>query len=189
MLISKFFLVLVSVELLLLMQAESHISIDIDPEDMDGVRSFFESLLFNRPIQILQPMMNRRRSGPIKRLMAKSLNSVIQMFTIIITLVGANLITNKLSQPSHANFDQNLITTNTTAINGTNVCSTEFGCNRNLCWRACTVNNENDLAYTSWCFTSADNNGIVHQCKTHTDCSGCWECTHPCVKKGLLFYF
>lgn len=173
MLISKFFIIIVSC---LLMQAHSHISIDIDPEDMDRVQAFFESIVFNRPIQILQPMWNRPRSG-IRRLITKSLNSVIQMFTIITTLVGANLITNKLSQPqpqpSYVSFDQNI-------TNGTKMCSTEFGCNQSICWRACTVDDSN---YTSWCFTSPEINGIVQQCKTHLDCSGCWQCTHPCVKK------
>lgn len=165
------------------MQVEGHISIEIDPEDMDRVSDFFESIIFNRQ-QLSQPRLHSRCG--IIRLTKKVLSAFIQMFGIMTTLVCANLVTTRLSQTSYINphqveeFDRNL-----TSITKVETCNNNFGCNQSLCWRSCTVHRENDLVpdYTSWCFTSPDKNGIVHQCESHLDCSGCWECSHPCTRK------
>lgn len=190
MFISKLLVIVLSVELI--MQVEAHISIQIDPEDMDRVSDFFESIIFNRQ-QLFQPTVHSRFG--IIRLTKKFLSGGIQMLSIMITLVSANLLTTKLSQPVLVNSEQRepvnsleVIDKNLTSSTVEMCNSNDFGCNRGICWRTCTVQKAGDQGYLSWCFTAPEKmQQKFHHCKNNMDCSGCWECSFPCVRKVCLF--
>lgn len=119
----------------------------------------------------------------------------------MVTLVASNLLTTKLSylvsvktnQDMDVNSYQNMfinspqvghIKKNSTN-NAVEMCeSNDFGCNRGLCWRTCTVEKHHDQDYSSWCFTAQEKGSKRFQhCKNNLDCSACWECSHPCVRK------
>lgn len=183
MFICKLFVIFLTVDFIF--QVESHISIGIDPEDMDRVSDFFEGIIFNSHPIVQQPA--RPRCSSIIRLTKKFLISAIQMFGIMITLVGANLLTSKLSGPVPANCQNELF--NELEKNVTSIiekCEIDFGCNRGLCWRSCTVQQNYDKNYTSWCFAAPGKQSKkFQQCKNHLECSGCWPCSYPCVRKGV----
>lgn len=188
MFIPKLLLILVSVEVIV----EAHISIEIDPEDVDKIGDFFETIMFNRQ-QLLQTT-NRSRCSII-RLTKKILCGAFQMFGIMVTLVSANLMTNKLSQivvpvNLHEDVGVNLTSISNSISNSDEICkSIEFGCNRGLCWRSCTVEKSVDLNYNSWCFTAPQKSkNKFQQCENKLDCSACWNCSYPCVRKVSYFF-
>lgn len=170
-----------------MMRVEAHISIEIDPEDMERVSEFFENIIFNQH-QPFHPII-RSRCG-IFRFVKKFLNTVFQMFGIMATLIGANLVTTKLSQTTflNSNYTSSSISSSSSSSTEDELCENKFGCNQGLCWRSCIVDKYTGESYESWCFSKADKNGIFQHCKTHLDCSGCWECSNPCVRKVSYFF-
>lgn len=184
---------------LMLVAVEGHISIDIDPEDVDKIADFFETIISLNPHQqFLQPVARTRCC--IIRLSKKIVSGVFQMFGIMITLVGANLLTTKLSQVMTSN-SQSVVTEysykleeihkNHTGTNQIEMCDSknDFGCNRGLCWRSCTQEVFGGDDYESWCFSAPEKRAHkMHPCKNSLDCSGCWTCSYPCVRKVCYFF-
>lgn len=55
----------------------------------------------------------------------------------------------------------------------------DYGCNKNVCWRACFSENHNEKI--PWCYSSPksiDRN--YHKCVSGSDCSPFWECLEEC---------
>lgn len=192
MFISTLFIIILSTGFI--MQSQAHISIQMGPEDIDGVGEFFESLMWNRQEQY--PIRSMRCV-----LLKKVFFGCIQMGGIMLTLVSANLLTVQLSptttetvavqhQQHIEMFDKNL--TAITIHHKFETCDMdEYGCNRNLCWKTCTVKVIGDNNYTSWCFSKPkQNKHKFHFCKDALECSPCWECSGPCMGQVCsLFLF
>lgn len=133
------------------------------------------------------------------------------MLGIMLTLVGANLLTVQLSPTTTTMTTTTtaIATTTTTSIASENLnpqkfetiyknlsissnkCNmNDFGCNRNLCWRSCVIKKNADKDYISWCFsTPKESKQNFHYCKNGLDCSPCWECAFPCVRKVCFLFF
>lgn len=189
MLLSKIFFALVSL-ILLSKVIEGSIFIKIDPEDMEQVSEFFENIIYNGHT----PFPPVVRNNFMKRFCTSLIGHTVQMLSIMISLVGSNLITAKLQEKKNQEVNRECVKDNekNTMILNKNVkmCDGNFGCNRGVCWKECKVERFNNLPYKSWCFTSADKNEVYHECKSHLDCSTCWECTNPCVSKVFsILYF
>lgn len=158
---------------LILIQTSAHILIEIDPEDFEQVSDFFENIIINNRIQ--QHPINSKRS--LMRIVKKTASGLIQMLCVMITLVASNILTTKISelntQQAYENefFERNV--TNNTILKKCN--QNDFGCNRNLCWRTCDV--ENDERTKKWCYTTANAiNRKFQNCSHSFDCSPCWDC-------------
>lgn len=77
---------------LLLIHSEGYISVNIDPEDLDHVTELFHAIVINQqPQSIIQIPKHRVILSFIK----KTICGIIQLFGVMITLVGANVISSK----------------------------------------------------------------------------------------------
>lgn len=172
-------------------QSNASISIEIETSEILEISEILQTALHQYP----QAQQTRRFS-----IMCTSFSrGIFQMTGLILTLVGANLLTVKLepllkNQPTDVNITMNQpadvnITINQ-AINKNltetkmkkEPCENDYGCVRNLCWRACsekTITDEQDEA--KFCFTASKPNGTSNQlCKYSHDCSPCAPCLTPC---------
>lgn len=68
--------------------------------------------------------------------------SFLQMFGIMITLVGAKLLTTQFDRLLNTPLE-NILKNSTINHTQTENCEDDFGCNRNLCWRTCKINSTN----------------------------------------------
>lgn len=160
---------------LLLLHSEAFISINIEPDDLDAVSDFFHQIMINE-----QPVLLSEQNHVMKHI-KKTMYSIIQMVGIMITLIGANVITSMLDSAPYTNQQQQpeiLFQNNSVDIKHAEKCNIDFGCNKNICWRSCNVNvGEKKM----WCYTSPDQRSFRHQkCVNANDCSLCWECIEPC---------
>lgn len=104
-----------------------------------------------------------RSKFSVTRLTKKFMTSVFQMLGIMLTLVGANLLTARLTPVVPLNSQQQDESINLQHIevfdknNSVEICnSNDFGCNRWLCWRTCVVHENNEQGYDSWCFAAPE---------------------------------
>lgn len=157
---------------LVLIQTNAHISIQIDPDDFDHVTEFFENIIINQQ----QPVVYRRFS--VVLVLKKVTVSIIQMIGIMLTLVGANLITEKFHEVQAQPKQNDLVVRNNTINDLIEMCNEkDFGCNRNVCWRTCVDDSEKENNSQTWCYTSPKpEKREYHPCVYSYDCSPCWEC-------------
>lgn len=164
-------IIAITLIVIFLNNTSAHISIDLDPEELQRlgeilVQSYFEhNLLSNRAISQCK----------------KITNGIYQSFGIMVSLVGANLITNML-QPympvgsiMQESYPASIVHS---TFKPTDNCDYEFGCDSGLCWRAC--DNTFNISH-SWCFSSPkiqENN--FQPCTFPHDCSPCWDCLSLC---------
>lgn len=99
------------------------------------------------------------------------------------TLVGASVISSYLNpevqvqvqQQTEKNFPN---ISNAFGLDRIEKCEIDFGCNRGVCWRSCSMNVPGTKM---WCYTSPMSREYK-QCKDANDCQPCWECIEPCHK-------
>lgn len=166
--------------LLSALYAPSKASIQIDMEP-DELQEFLQGRLSGRPITTITPRSSSVAAKHVKRLML----GLIQMVGIMLTLVGANLLT-ALFEPSlllnGQCVDKN-VTVFLPSIAPSQLCEYDFGCDRNLCWRTCGAGSDNNGKNDahSWCYTAAKTESHNYQqCIYSHDCSPCWECLGAC---------
>lgn len=161
---------LILVVLLLNYNVNAYISIDIDSAELQQLGEMFVQSYIEQSI-ILSTRLRPRCLKIIKH--------IAQIGGIMVSLVGANLITSALqpfampnsvepSQTSHIPIrsEQSI---------PTKLCDQQFGCHRNLCWKGCGNSN------TSWCFATPKNEiKKLHACEAAYDCSPCWKCIGVC---------
>lgn len=179
----KLLLLILFISTLLLLQSEAFISINIDPEDLDQMTDFIHTITINdQP----QPIITNRKKRLIKSVLKKAIFSTIQLVGVMLSLVGANILSMNLvfdapvqQNPKHVQPEiifpnQNNITKN---IKYEDMCHIDHGCNRNLCWRNC--NTVADRKEKLWCYTSPTL-CQHHHCAHAKACSLCWDCIEPC---------
>lgn len=171
-------------------QLNALISIEIEPNDLEQVSEILQTFIQQQQQQLPTRFSTTRVISPLLKSITRSL---IQMTGIMLTLVGANLLTLKLEtfivkQPAEKITEINNnteIISNITAL--MEKCKNEYGCNRNRCWRTCTSNEElkiekedEDMKET-WCYTSSKaNTSDFQSCTFYNDCSPCWDCSSDC---------
>lgn len=141
-----------------LYHTSGHITIQIETDDLQQLGEIIVQHMQDQPL-----IPQSRRNTCVKFI--KISRSVLQMIGIILTLVGANLLTSKL-EPFVAHLKTRL---NVTSINISplEICGNDFGCDENICWRSCndssaSPKSEKNLNQ-SWCYTSAKSNGSEFQ--------------------------
>lgn len=157
---------------------QASISIDIEPEDL---RRIGEIVVGN---YLRGPGNNIARSRTMINTIISSCKhfsmNIAQLIGIMLSLVGANLLTTMLEPFTNTPMYKN------TTLTPSQICKSDFGCDENLCWRTCDTKfdeGEQQIAQ-SWCFTSSkptDRN--FQECKNSYDCSPCWDCLGPCHSK------
>lgn len=78
--------------------SNGHISINIDPEDLDGVNEFVQAFIANQHEYTLVTPRTPLRCK-IMKLVIKTTLSIIQLIGVTVVLVGSNLIKSTLDQP------------------------------------------------------------------------------------------
>lgn len=194
---------------LFIVYSETFISIRIDPDDFESVNDFFQRNLIRSEYDPLMEMHQSKFKKNCLKIFKKTSIAIIQLCSLMIALVGSNLLTTRLDyvimQPPTKILlpqPQSSITKLTKAeqqhqqqqseleimfknflFNTTNggggVCSNDFGCNKNVCWRSCY--SDESSAIPKWCFSAPNpQKRRYHACTTANDCSPCWECLDVC---------
>lgn len=177
-----------------ILQSDAFISINIEPDDLERVSDFFHELM-NANNQI--PSSIRQRNIIVK-MMKKGIMSSIQLIGVMMTLVGANIISSYWI-PEHGQIQQNpklfqhigqppkeleqeqrktKIHNFYQSISRAEICQIDFGCYKNICWRSCHSNIQDK---NLWCYTAPTPNAReLYRCNDTSDCFICWECVEPC---------
>lgn len=152
-----------------------HILIDIEPDELQRLGEILVETYLEQ-----NTILHSRSSVNISRC-KKIIQNAAQLFGIMFSLVGANLLTNTLqpltmvNTPMHENTAA--FTPHATFV-PSEICKHEFGCDQNLCWRSCD-NGFN--ASQSWCFTAPKIEAKNLQiCSFSYECSPCWDCLGSC---------
>lgn len=155
--------------LICLNQFNAHISIDIEPEEL---QRFGEILVHS---YMTRDLLHNHATSVCKKVLVNT----AQLFGIMFSLVGANLLTNTL-QPFvsfNPQADQLVITMNDT-LKPSEICKHDFGCDGNLCWRSCDDEINTSL---SWCYTVEKiRMNEIKTCEFSHECSPCWSCIGAC---------
>lgn len=175
----------------LIVLAESFIAINIDPEDLDRVSEFFHSIILSEPAQTIV----QRERHIFRAMVKKTIFGVIQLTGVMMSLVGASVISSSFvheapaiqpqqpqqasqqpphqppQQPQEAQYPEQL---ENIVLKCTNL---DFGCSVNYCWKTCFEKASNGK--NLWCHTSPKSNAL-HHCKSSDECSICWDCVEKC---------
>lgn len=153
------------------------IAINIDTEEMQRIAELLvESYLANNLRQHI-PRRVAILSG-LKKIASGS----VQYIGIMVSLVGANVIT-KMIESSYQS--QIILSENTTSAIESEKCPHDFGCDHNVCWRTCSENGI-ETRTNSWCYTSPTPEKRQYKmCKDSFDCSPCWDCIHECQTEKI----
>lgn len=176
---SKFFIIILSL-CVFVNQASASISIDIEPEDLQRIGEIVVGN-YLRGDTIVRP---RTMINTIILSCKHFSMNIAQLIGIMLSLVGANLLTTKL-EPFTIPNTQTVMYKNTT-LTPSQICKSDFGCDRNLCWRTCDTKFDEDEQQNaqSWCFTSPKpTNNKFQECKNSNECSPCWDCLGLCHSK------
>lgn len=165
----------------------SHITINIDPDDLESVADFFVSFIeqYQQQQHFLQlPSTN----SAFFKIMKKSFCKIVNLFGIMMTLVGASFITSIIEFNSDVLYEKSINFENQKPNgNVSDECVIDYGCRDNLCWRKC-FSRERDADL--WCYTSSNPIGRSYQrCNSTFDCSSCFECIETCHKWVNDFFF
>lgn len=160
-----------------LYHVSGHIIIHIEPADLHQIGEILVQHMQEQQEHSIIPRSRSSRSVAF----IKISQSVFQLVGILLTLVGANLLTAKLEP-----FVVHQININKPTITPPEMCNNDFGCDSNMCWRTCNVvdnvSNEQKKDITqSWCYTTSKANySNYHSCIFSSECSPCWSCVGSC---------
>lgn len=175
----------------LLLQSEAFISIQVDPEDLDYVSDFFQSIIINGQTQTI---VHTPRHRIILSWVKKTTVGVFHLIGVMLALVGANMLSSNFIPDVPMQVQQPKIKLSSVVEPGkkiqiesklsnvvpkyTEMCDVDFGCHQSLCWRTC---HSIIKGKRQWCFTSPNSHGReFHHCNKTNDCSVCWDCIESC---------
>lgn len=132
----------------------------------------------------------------------KGLLSGVHLVGVMLTLIGANVISNywvvvpDQTQIRPKAIPQTILNTKPPMIykqessnnkidnfyqsvtKHADICQIDFGCAKNSCWRSCHSNNDQQ---NLWCHTAPTPNARkFYRCEEPSDCFICWECIESC---------
>lgn len=159
--------------------SNASIVIDMEPDEL---REFLQEQISGRAVTSITP---RIQSSSVVKHVKKMVSSMIQMVGIMLTLVGANLLTHLFDNSLIIN--QHCVDNNVTNFLPSKApsqqCEYDFGCDRNMCWRTCNAGSvvREESNSQSWCYTTSTHESHNYQqCLYSHDCSPCWECLGAC---------
>lgn len=195
----KFFFVGILISTILYVNGS--IIIDMENEDLHRMGEILVESYFQHQLMGHRPNQMASRSIILSQIKKITFNGV-QLFGIMMTLVGANLLTSYFEPiiNIHSTNSVSVINTTTTSmssatINPTKLCAYDYGCDKNVCWRTCSeyssgyIDHHNKVheekmgeeTAQSWCFTtSKPKEQQFHPCEFSYECSPCWSCLGPC---------
>lgn len=161
-------------------QLNAHISIQIEPNEIEQISEILQGFILRQHDQQQPPTRRYRLCYMLIPFLKSISRGLTQMVAIMMTLVGANLVTSRmettfqLNQLSVENIPQTSVSTQNEH------CKNEYGCNSNLCWRACGEVDINNNTKHKLCFTARPNGTSFEACAQTLDCSPCWSCLSRC---------
>lgn len=167
-----FFFALISVQ-------SMAITIEIEPEDIVEVSDILQSFITTN--QQLASQTSVRLA--IIRTLKRATCGVVKLTGVLFTLVGANLLTSKFESKVNLQPIEKIAQISSPP----KICTNEFGCTTNMCWRTCDQANnnnnqsDNELRKRAWCFISKNKTSTYHACTYPYECSACWNCSSPCA--------
>lgn len=178
-------IVLVSI---LLIETNECVTIEIQPDELEQIGEILIQSYMQLPSTTTATTTTRSistgRSTVVMLVKAMS-RGLLHAGGIMLTLVGASLLTTKL-EPFLTNRMVEINVANIVTTTPTNtpqqICENDFGCDGNICWRTCesSEHKENE-GIKPWCFTSPNPNETDHhRCIFAQQCSPCWTCISPC---------
>lgn len=161
----------------ILSHSNGHITIEIEPNDVHQLSDILQTFIENHHL----PTRQRSSLKCVIYHGIKTMSSgIIQLIGIMLSLVGANLLTMKLE---HSMTSVNQIKSPTSMFVHGEECKHDFGCTENICWRTCEESsNPSGKVDQKICFTSSHSNITNFQrCTYSYECSPCWSCSTPCT--------
>lgn len=188
--------------------SDAFIHVGMDPQDLDRVSEFFDTIIFNnRHRPIIQPPVPTRHALTI--LVIKGAYGSVKLFGVMMMLVGSNLMTSKLEPwisgdkrstemmviiKNWRDFEplrpvqqqQRQTTPEQQKIEAIYTKSAsivnDFGCHASVCWRACFKNAEQEQTKkVRWCYSSPySHKREYYSCNSTSDCSPLWDCLDEC---------
>lgn len=179
--ILKFVCLILFVSVLIQTQTEAFISIDIETDELHQIG---EILVANYLEQQRQSLTTKKITSRCKGIS----KSILQLFGVTLSLVGANLLT--MIFESGSNSSTLKYTTHNTTIHTPRTCKRDFGCDDNICWRSCPETGVlQNISSLSWCFASPKpKDNKFHRCDHNHDCSPCWPCMGACHSEQNISY-
>lgn len=163
------------------------VTIQIEPENLQQIgKVLMQAYMQQQPI-VLGPSSTTARGVQITAEAKKIARGVFQLFGIMITLVGANLLTTKLEQFVVVNQQEFSAKNNiTSTMLHSDICEYDYGCDQNMCWRSCDVSTDANHEKLSaenttqqLCYTSPNKLEFKFCIYSH-ECSPCWDCLRSC---------
>lgn len=160
--------------------SQTSIVVDIEPEELQRVAEILvESYISHN----LSPQINRNamRTNIFSIVKKVSLN-IVQLVGIMLSLVGANLLT-KMFEPSAAPqvLTNDISNSNITSFAPSETHFRDYGCDNNVCWRTCGEKFEKSEKNKQWCYSSPKPELHKYQeCIYLHECSPWWECLGIC---------
>lgn len=178
--------------LILVVQTDAIITIEIEPGEISEISDILHKIIIENQGDI----RTHRKSTALLRVVKTVSIGIVQMLSFMITLIGANLLTNRLEQSQTAptqHVPNNLTQRRNVSLE---MCSSDFGCHQNICWKTCDANktisnlkvNANEQMQSFWCYTTStlkklnvnDSDSDLQYCNYIYDCSPCWDCLGAC---------
>lgn len=167
------------------------LTIEIEPDELNQVSEILQAFINNHSQQqTYHPLRRSLIKRVIFPLLKTFLRNIVQMFGIMMTLVGANLLSVKWEPMAMGGVNVNNTSISTSdLITATEMCNSDndYGCNQNQCWRTCDLDSSDSIKSgkidsISWCYTySSVNKGNFKNCDSSEDCSPCWDCLTSCT--------
>lgn len=164
-------------------QTKAHITIQIEPSQISKICEIIHALIHQNQIE-MHPSSRFRLCLSVLPYVKSMMRGLVQMFGIMMTLVGANLITSRM-KASLTNNQLNAIAIPHPAVTmQMDICKNAYGCNSNLCWRTCgQANDTNKNAKQKLCITTKPNGTSYETCEQAHQCSPCWSCLSRCQEQ------
>lgn len=154
------------------------IVIDIEHEELQRVAEILvESYISHN----LTPQTSRNEMRNIIFSIVKKVTlNVVQLIGIMLSLVGANLLTRIFESSAVPQVLINDID-NITSFTPSETHFRDYGCDNNVCWRTCGDKFNNPEKNKQWCYSSpTPESRKYHECLYLHECSPWWECIGIC---------
>lgn len=183
-LIKKLFIIILLTSTLFQRPTYCHVTIQIEPDDLQRFADILMQIGETQQHQTLFINRATSRSACILSSLKGLSRGVFQMVGILLTLVGANLLTTKLEPFVGVKTQAQFTNITASKMMQPKICHHDYGCDENLCWRSCGGTPEEEERQMSWCYTTSsksDKTGY-QKCTFSYECSPCWDCLSQCTK-------
>lgn len=181
---------------LLINSSFTQFTIDITADDAERIGEIVSESLTN--LGVIQPFSP---AAIICKHAKKVAVTLLQMTGLMITLVGANILTSIFDPNIIIHSEADIVQVNPPKFEEIDYsvesekCGDSYGCDNNKCWASCNatvfIHNFEEKTIRpklvkSWCYTSPNPaiNKNFKQCNHGKECSSCWSCLGACNPKN-----